>query len=350
MNHCLCNLRISVLDLTFITCNIFCIVFFSRLSDTDMKSGSLKKILRNLKILFGIVISILLIVILLLISTVMRFNWKIQMSHGPRNPSISPVKETSVNGIPLIIHQTWKNDKVPEKWSKAQVSWTDQSVKYPLKRKYNEFVYMLWTDEMLDNFIKEKYSWFYEAFHNYHFPISKTDAGRYFLLYHYGGVYSDLDIGCNNQSVRAILSSLKNTHGVSVMEVKPYGFSLEVLIAAKGHPFLKSVITGLIPAQARYPIPYLTVLLSAGPLYLTAKYGIYKNKEEIHIVSPELYEGKYFVHYHGGSWHSWDGEIIWWIYNHGPMFFKLIILSIVLYIGVTFKRNYYDQRMHKHIA
>jgi hypothetical protein len=48
-------------------------------------------------------------------------------------------------------------------------------------------------------------------------------------------------------------------------------------------------------------------------LYLTAKYGLYKNKDEIQIVSPKLYEGKYFKHYHGGSWHSWDGEIIWWL-------------------------------------
>jgi hypothetical protein len=45
--------------------------------------------------------------------------------------------------------------------------------------------------------------------------------------------------------------------------------------------------------------------------------GLYKNKDEIQIASPKLYEGKYFKHYQGGSWHSWDGEIIWWFYNHG---------------------------------
>jgi mannosyltransferase OCH1-like enzyme len=43
---------------------------------------------------------------------------------------------------------------------------------------------------------------------------------------HYGGVYSDLDIGCNNQSIRRILASIEEDQGVSVMEVKPYGFSL----------------------------------------------------------------------------------------------------------------------------
>jgi hypothetical protein len=28
---------------------------------------------------------------------------------------------------------------------------------------------------------------------------------------------------------------------------------------------------------------------------------LYKNKDEIQIVSPKLYEGKYFKHYHGGD-------------------------------------------------
>jgi hypothetical protein len=30
--------------------------------------------------------------------------------------------------------------EVPEKWNEPQVSWTNQSVIYPLKLKYNEFV------------------------------------------------------------------------------------------------------------------------------------------------------------------------------------------------------------------
>ncbi|XP_071130150.1 uncharacterized protein [Mytilus edulis] len=305
-----------------------------------MDKVTIAELLRKLKILIGGLIFIAITLLLLIITIVLRFNRNIQMSVVPKKISVHPISETTVNGIPLIIHQTWKSSSVPEKWKDAQASWTEQSVEYPLTRKYNEFVYMLWTDKMLDTFIKEQYPWFYNAFHSYHFPISRTDAGRYFLLYHYGGIYSDLDIGCNNQSIRKILSSLRNYQGVGVMEVRPYGFSLEVLVSAKGHPFMKSVISGLIPAQARYPIPYLTVLLSAGPLYFTAKYGLYKNKHEIHIVSPALYEGKYFKHYHGGTWHSWDGEIIWWFYNHGPLLVILMVLALTMFGIVTFKKKY----------
>ena len=84
------------------------------------------------------------------------------MSDIPKQISVHPFDDTTVNGIPLIIHQTWKTNEVPEKWKEPQESWTNQSVIYPLKRKYNEFVYMLCTDEMLDKFIKEQYPWFYQ--------------------------------------------------------------------------------------------------------------------------------------------------------------------------------------------
>lgn len=311
-----------------------------------MKITTIKRYLKHLQLLISLLMTIVIILLLIGIFCLSTFKWRVHMSDIPKQISVHPLDDTTVNGIPLIIHQTWKTNEVPEKWKEPQESWTNQSVIYPLKRRYNEFVYMLWTDEMLDKFIKEQYPWFYKTFNSYPFPISKTDAGRYFLLYHYGGIYSDLDIGCNNQSIRRILANIEENQGVSVMEVKPYGFSLEVIISAKGHPFMRSIIAGLKPAQTRYPIPYLTVLLSTGPLYMTAKYGLYKNKDEIQIVSPKLYEGKYFKHYHGGSWHSWDGDIIWWFYNHGPLFVKLIILAVFILCIMTVN-NYYKGKNKK---
>lgn len=89
----------------------------------------------------------------------------------------------------------------------------------------------------------------------------------------------------------------------------------DLIVASKGHPFLKHVISGLIPAQMNYGLPYITVMASAGSMYLTEKYGVYENKKDIMIFSKEIYVGKYFKHYKGGSWHSWDGRIIWFLYN-----------------------------------
>jgi mannosyltransferase OCH1-like enzyme len=48
-----------------------------------------------------------------------------------------PFDDTTVNGIPLIIHQT---NEVPEKWKEPQESWTNQSVIYPHTGYYIQYL------------------------------------------------------------------------------------------------------------------------------------------------------------------------------------------------------------------
>lgn len=55
---------------------------------------------------------------------------------------------------------------------------------------------MLWTDSSSRQFVAENYPWFLDTFDSYRYNIQRADAIRYFVLYHYGGVYIDLDIGC----------------------------------------------------------------------------------------------------------------------------------------------------------
>ena len=88
--------------------------------------------------------------------------------------------------IPKIIHQTWKNDVIPGMWKGYHDSW----------KKYfpeGEYEHKLWTDKDNEEFIKRNYKWFYKTFMNYSKGIQRADAIRYFILYHYGGIYADLD-------------------------------------------------------------------------------------------------------------------------------------------------------------
>jgi hypothetical protein len=87
--------------------------------------------------------------------------------------------------IPRIIHQTWVNASVPEitvKWIKK---WLEINPGYQ---------YWLWTDRGIDNFISTKYSEYQTVFKKYRRQIEIADAIRYFILYHYGGIYADLDM------------------------------------------------------------------------------------------------------------------------------------------------------------
>lgn len=90
--------------------------------------------------------------------------------------------------IPKIIHQTWKGppETLPDHWKESYDAWRSLSEK--------GWTYMYWTDDDINHFIESKYPWFYEQFKSYPYGIQRADAFRYFCLYHYGGVYSDLDI------------------------------------------------------------------------------------------------------------------------------------------------------------
>ena len=88
--------------------------------------------------------------------------------------------------IPKIIHQTWKNETIPDNWKSYHDSWKKH---FPEP----EYKHILWTDNDNRNFIAEHYNWFLETFDNYPKNIQRADAIRYFILYHYGGIYADLD-------------------------------------------------------------------------------------------------------------------------------------------------------------
>src|SRR5437868_4915078 len=58
------------------------------------------------------------------------------------------------------------------------------------------FNYFLWTDDRSIRFLALYYPWFLPTYNNYKYDIQRADAIRYFVLYHYGGIYLDTDIGC----------------------------------------------------------------------------------------------------------------------------------------------------------
>ena len=88
-------------------------------------------------------------------------------------------------GIPKIIHQTWKNNDVPKHWKKSPEMW---------KKYHPDYKYVLWTDEDNREHIKLFHQEFLELYVNYPYAIQRADMIRYFLLYDFGGIYSDLDV------------------------------------------------------------------------------------------------------------------------------------------------------------
>lgn len=84
--------------------------------------------------------------------------------------------------IPKIIHYCWlSNDPIPESLQKCMDSWKSVLPNYE------------WVHWNFDRFPKKRSKWVSQAFDNKKYAFA-ADYIRLFALYHYGGIYLDMDV------------------------------------------------------------------------------------------------------------------------------------------------------------
>ncbi|KAK5167562.1 CSG1/SUR1-like protein [Saxophila tyrrhenica] len=232
--------------------------------------------------------------------------------------------------IPKILHQTWQNESIPAVWKGAQQSCLD------LHREEDGWEYMLWTDAKMEAFMRKEYLWFMETFDGYPYVIERADAIRYFVLYHYGGVYLDLDDGCG-RAMEPLLS-----YPAWVRKTVPTGISNDAMGATPGHPFFRKVIDSLQAYDRNWLLPYITVMGSTGPLFLSVIWrhysseGLNEDDGEVRILFPDEYQGTpwaFFTHHLGNSWHGADVEFIFWMARN---WFLVTLIGFALGFTIIF--------------
>ena len=134
------------------------------------------------------------------------------------------------------------------------------------------------------------------------------------LLYRYGGTYVDLDV-FTKTPMSAIFASAPVNAGVLVAPTQPFGFKNEFIAVRRPQdPVIRGVIAGLRRAAVSPwypPLPYTAVMYRTGPVYFTRLVKCYGGEGRVFIIPPSSYYGIYVEHVGGGSWHAWDGRIIW---------------------------------------
>lgn len=213
--------------------------------------------------------------------------------------------------IPRIIHQTYKTEDIPKHWIEGQ---------HRCQELHSDYQYIMWTDQMALDFITEHYSWFLPTFVGYKRPIQRADAIRYFILYHYGGIYIDLDDKCE----RPLDNLLKLP--AFVRKTSPLGISNDVMGSMPGHPFFWKAIHNLNHYNKNWYVPYLTIMSSTGPLFISIVWKHYrrwkiftKNYVPVKIIQPQDYKGSsssFFSIVKGSSWHTDDAKWMKSLENH----------------------------------
>lgn len=247
--------------------------------------------------------------------------------------------------IPRLIHQTWKDFSPPAHWEKASKTVRELNAA--------EFHYIYWTDEDIDNFVREKEEEFYwKTYRNYPFHIQRVDAFRYVALFHLGGIYIDMDNGCR-QSLSELIRLLElidpNSENLSAFpQTVPVGISNGFMISTAKNPFFRRLIDNLEPFRLNFIVHYLTVMMTAGPLFLTIQEFFFDQtltNSSIRLIDDIVYSDIFTWHTTGNSWHGSDAKFILFFYekilkNNGKRIFLFFSLFFILiFLKTIFKTS-----------
>jgi mannosyltransferase OCH1-like enzyme len=174
--------------------------------------------------------------------------------------------------IPKIVHITWKSTAIPVSTADWVKQWTKVNPDYAV---------WFWTDDDAKDFIKQYYSYFLDTFTKYKTGIFRADAMRYFILYHYGGIYADLDIEPlkSLDPIRqqyACVMAREPTEHAQIAWNFPEGKKLACnafMACRPRHPFMRLIIDMLEIRGTKESNP----VIATGPGMLTKVLKMYNN-------------------------------------------------------------------------
>ena len=196
-----------------------------------------------------------------------------------------------------------------------------------------------WTDESALDFVAQNYPSYLDTYTSYRHPIQRADALRYFVLYHFGGIYMDLDI-----TPRRYLDPLLTLPAFACLTT-PTGISNDALGAAPGHPFFLHVINSLQKYNKNWYSPYITVMSSTGPLFLSLVWkewfdGGRVGEGRVRVLVPEGRGYGFFINVQGRSWQGADEKFVAWLERH--WLFDIVVAVMVVIVLVDFSCRFSD--------
>jgi inositol phosphorylceramide mannosyltransferase catalytic subunit len=224
--------------------------------------------------------------------------------------------------IPRIIHQTWKDERIPVPLQKLAETW---------KQNHPGWEYRLWTDRENRDFLNTFYPAFLARYDSYPHHIQRVDAFRYFVLYTLGGLYVDLDFECF-QSLDELLSEQECLFGLEPQEhceihnrTRIIGNAL--MAAAPRHAFFRAILDDLATYKPPQEHRNNLILETTGPFMLTRVYercrpsnvtlcpsnffyplSLYELERAFQEGWSEIYQRKlreaFAIHYFAGTWWS----------------------------------------------
>ena len=241
--------------------------------------------------------------------------------------------------IPRIIHQTWKNEIIPQESKGATESW---------RNNHPGWKYILWTDAMNRDLINNHFPWFLEKYDNYKYNIQRADAIRYFILWKYGGVYADIDVVSQKPLDPLVLDMEHKKQTLALVQGSHLNHvSNWLMISSQYHLLWPLVWYVMLKEKCTLCIgKHFTVMYSTGPLMLNntvKKHNVVHRKlsrgfNECNMCNRNTCSCRscYVLNLNQGSWNGWDSIL----YNKCYCYRKqllMILLAIIIMICIFIK-------------
>lgn len=163
--------------------------------------------------------------------------------------------------IPPNIHFIWFKDLYSSHLDVSKIP-SDGSHAPHLCANHNpDYTVTVWNATAGRGLLEKHYEWFLPTYDGYKFPIQRIDALKYFILWHFGGIYMDMDISC-----RRPLDPLLG-YPAWFPEASPLGTNNDLMASRPRHPVISLMLENLTKRNRNLIFPYLTIFWSTGPQF-----------------------------------------------------------------------------------
>ena len=283
-----------------------------------------------------LLITVLIVVLLWLIFQILEYQSTLLMvSHSDINRYFNRTDQQI--RIPRIIHQTYETHQVPSMWN--------ATVNSVMEMNKNDFEYRRWSHEEMAEFVKKhEYEFYTHTYVNYRYSMQRIDSFRYVLMYYIGGIYVDMDNGCNRPFIDLVntLEQLDpNVKNLACFPRRdPFGVESDFLISSPNHPFYRQLISNLDLFNRNYFFHFWTMLVSAGPIYVSIQKLVFFSSKQsiIRLLHFDVFRPIFIRKENGFTWIQEDAHFLFYIGGYIDRLYWLVKKTIiVLFVFVVIR-------------
>jgi mannosyltransferase OCH1-like enzyme len=183
------------------------------------------------------------------------------VAHGQQPSEFDYTSAYPETKIPRTLHYIFFENLYPTHEGPKAVPLSGTRSPTLCRRHNPDYEIRIWNATSAREFFTKEYPWFLPTYDGYHYPIQRIDALKYFVLYHYGGVYLDLDVACR-RSLDPLLA-----FPAWFPKASPLGVNNDLMASAARHPLLEKMTKGLVTHDWNLLFPYLTIFWTTGPRF-----------------------------------------------------------------------------------